>query len=205
MFLRFHYGFANYFEISYQEEFHPVKYCLSRISTSRNIKFKRLQNSIFLAFGWFFKFCPQNLWHFEDVPIKCPKKFLYYIEFICRRTFEKKQVWILCLQLASPQNLDVFLENLLCSRFWNHFQAEIISKNPLFLDVLIVFHMVRAFKKGKKFLLAIFFVFLSCHRFTCYEILNFVFSYIIPRGVSTCKILPFCDWYIQKYKALKII
>ena len=108
MFLRFHYGFANYFEISYQEEFHPVKYCLSRISTSRNIKFKRLQNSIFLAFGWFFKFCPQNLWHFEDVPIKCPKKFLYYIEFICRRTFEKKQVWILCLQLASPQNLDVF-------------------------------------------------------------------------------------------------
>ena len=37
-----------------------------------------------------FIFCPQNLWHFEDVPIKCPKQFLYYIEFICRRTCEKK-------------------------------------------------------------------------------------------------------------------
>ena len=79
-----------FFLISYQKEFHPVKYCLSRISTSRNIKFKRLQNFIFLAFGWFLKFCPQNLWHFEDVPIKCPKQFLYYIEFIYRRTCEKE-------------------------------------------------------------------------------------------------------------------
>ena len=36
-----------------------------------------------------------------------------------------------------------------------------------------------------------FFVFLSCHYgFTnCFEILNLVFSNIISRGVSTCKIL----------------
>ena len=35
-------------------------------------------------------FCPQNLLHFEDVSIKCPKQFLYYIEFICRRACYKK-------------------------------------------------------------------------------------------------------------------
>ena len=26
-----------------------------------------------------FKFCAQNLWHFEDIPIKYRKQFCYYI------------------------------------------------------------------------------------------------------------------------------
>ena len=32
--------------------------------------------------------------------------------------------------------------NLLWSKFWNHFQAEIIPWSPLFWDFLTVFHMV---------------------------------------------------------------
>ena len=37
------------------------------------------------------KLFPENtlLWHFENVSIKFPKHFLYYIEFICRRACEK--------------------------------------------------------------------------------------------------------------------
>ena len=38
----------------------------------------------------------------------------------------------------------------------------------------------------------------------CFDILNFLFSNIIPRGVSTCKILSFMDWCFKKYKAQKI-
>ena len=51
------------------------------------------------------------------------------------------------------------------------------------------------------------FVSLSCHYgFTnCFEILNFVFSNIAPRRVSTCKILTFQDQYFHKYKAQKIV
>ena len=49
--------------------------------------------------------------------------------------------------------------------------------------------------------------FLSCHYgfANCFEILNFVFSNIITRGVSTCKILTFQDQCFQKYKAQKIV
>ena len=35
----------------------------------------------------------------------------------------------------------IFL-NLLWSKFWNHFQEEIVLWNPMFLDFLKVFHMV---------------------------------------------------------------
>ena len=94
---------------------------LSRISTSRNIKLKKLQNSVVQPFWlfFFFKFCPQNLLHFEDVPIKCPKQFLYYNEFICRMTHSKKfQVQISCVWLVSKSPKSAcFLENLLQSQF----------------------------------------------------------------------------------------
>ena len=52
VFLSCHYGFTNYFYIliffliSYQEEFQTVQYYISRISTSRNIKLKKLENSV---------------------------------------------------------------------------------------------------------------------------------------------------------------
>ena len=47
---------------------------------------------------------------FEDVTIKCPKQFLYYIEFICRRASEKNSSLKFCVFGWFPglQNLDVF-------------------------------------------------------------------------------------------------
>ena len=80
-----------FFLLSYQEEFQLVKYYFSGISISVNIKHKKLQNPVFQPF-WliFLKFCSQNLLHCEDVPIKCPKQFLFYDEFICRRACIKK-------------------------------------------------------------------------------------------------------------------
>ena len=113
-FLSYHYGFTKWFEIlilvflSYLEELQPVKYYLSRISTSRNIKLRKLQNSVLAEF--LKNFCPQNLWHFEDVPIKCPKpclyyiywvQCLYYIYWVQKGMCKKIKVWTLCIHLVS--------------------------------------------------------------------------------------------------------
>ena len=99
--------------------------------------------------------------------------------------------------------------NLLWNKFWNHFQAEIIPRCPMFLDFLTVFHVVwksqencrswlvgfwvSRHSKMPKISVNNFFQFLSSHYgFTNnFEILNFVFSNITPRGVLTCKILAF--------------
>ena len=65
----------------------------------------------------------------------------------------------------------------------------------------------QTFKNVKNFSQKFLFAFLSYHyEFTnCFQVLNFVFSNIIPRGVLTCKILTFQDQYFQKYKAQKIV
>ena len=49
------------------------------------------------------------------------------------------------------------------------------------------------------------FVFLSCHYgfINCFEMLNFAFFNITPRGLITCKMLS--DYYFQKYIAQKIV
>ena len=92
----------------------------------------------------FFKFCPQNLWHFEDVPLKCPKQFLYHTEFICSRACAEKcksEFPVFCW-FPDLHNLDVFLEIFLLSYFGNYFQAEIVPQSPMFFDFLTFFHMV---------------------------------------------------------------
>ena len=76
----------------------------------------------FVAFlADFFLFCPQNLWHFEDVPIKCPKQLLYYIEFICRKKYAKKikSEFHVFGWFPGFQNLDAFLNNIVWSYFEN--------------------------------------------------------------------------------------
>ena len=65
----------------------------------------------FLAFlSDFFKFCPQNLQHFEDVPVKFQKQFSQYIKFIWRRTCAKKfkSKFHVSGWFPGLQNLDVF-------------------------------------------------------------------------------------------------
>ena len=106
---------------------------------------KNYKIQFFSLFHWcVFWFCPQNLQNFEDVPIKCSEQFLHYIELICRRSCEKKfkSEFHFFSSFSGLQNLDVFLENLLQSKLWNHFQAKIILWSFLFLDFLIVFCMV---------------------------------------------------------------
>ena len=48
--------------------------------------------------------------HFEDVTIKCPKQYLYYIEFVCKRTHGKNSSLIFYVfgWLPGLQNLDFF-------------------------------------------------------------------------------------------------
>ena len=36
----------------------------------------------------FFKFCPQNVQHFDDVPIKSPKQLINYLKFVHIFRFE---------------------------------------------------------------------------------------------------------------------
>ena len=98
--------------IWYQEQFQPVKYCVSRISTSRTIKLKNCKIQFFSrsCLFSFFYFCLQNLCLSEKVPIKCPRQFLYYIEFICRRACEKKS----SLNFMSLVGFQV-------SKIWNFF------------------------------------------------------------------------------------
>ena len=98
--------------------------------------------------------------------------------------------------------------NLLRSKFWNLFQAEIIPWSPMFLDFQTVFHMVwksqescesrlvgfwvsRRSKMQKSSVL--FFSILSpYYGFANYfEILIFAFSSTTPRGISTCEMLLF--------------
>ena len=91
-----------------------------------------------LAFSSFFcKFCSQNLWHFEDVSVKCPKQFLYYIEFICRRVCEKKLKsefhvfdWFHDLQI-----LEVFLEIYCGASLETIFRQKYFPKNPCFFII----------------------------------------------------------------------
>ena len=76
----------------------------------------------FVAFlADFFFILPSNLWHFEDVPIKCPKQLLYYIEFICRRKYAKKfkSEFHVFGWFSGFQNLGAFLNNILWSYFEN--------------------------------------------------------------------------------------
>ena len=81
-----------------------------------------------------------------------------------------------------------------------------VWKNQKSLEIGLDGFGVKGIQKCKKFS-AEFFLFLSCcHGFmNCFEILNFVFSNIIPRGVSPYKILTFQGQYFQKYKAQNIV
>ena len=103
----------------------------------------------------------------------------------------------------------VIFWNLLCSKFWNHFQTEINPGTPCLFDFLTAFYMIWKYEDSwKSWLVGFwvithsrmqkisvnnFFSFLSFYYgFTTYfEKLNFAFSNIILTVVWTCKILTF--------------
>ena len=61
------------------------------------------------------------------------------------------------------------------------------------LETLSLENLLAIFLSFFFFFFFFFFAFLSCHfgLMNCFEILNFVFSNVIPGGVSICKILTF--------------
>ena len=123
----------------------------------------------------------------------------------------------------------IFFGNLTAELVWKSFSGRNNSLQPptvfLFSSYLIVVYMVwknqsrelrtlirwvlesQTFKNAKKFACNVFFFVLSRHYgfMKCFQIKNFVFSHIIPSGVSTCKKLTFQDQLFQKNKALKSI
>ena len=96
MFLSCHYGFMNFFNMLnfVFSNMMPRGVSTCKILTFQDKYFQKYkaQNIVkfsSLAFLAIFKFCPRNLWHFEDVAIKYPKQILHYIKFICRRACAK--------------------------------------------------------------------------------------------------------------------
>ena len=146
-----------------------------------------------------FYFCPKYLWHFEYVPIKCPKQFSYWVRVEGHVQEKFKSEFHFCSWFPGLQNLDDFLENLLLSKFWNHFQAEIIPWSPIFLDFLWASSKVWKNEKSCQSWFVRFWVnrcsktpifsqqfFFSTFQLPYwFETLNSIFSNIIP-GVSTC-------------------
>ena len=143
--------------------------------------------------------------HFEDVSIKCPKQFLrllsLYVEghaqknsslsFMPSVGFQPSKIWIITVEQVlksfSGRNYSLrppvfaFCDSLL-------FGLEESRE----LRALIGFGVI-GIQTCKKLLPTTFlFAFLNCHYgfAKCFEILIF-FSNIIPRRVSTCKILYF--------------
>ena len=132
--------------------------------------------------------------------------FLDFLEFLPVKYY-------LCWTCTSNKNkaleikkfsFSAILWNLLRSKFWNHFHAEIIPWSPIFLDFLTVLYMVWKNQESCESLLVgfelvdaqwkpkisinkFFFEFLRFHFEipNYFETLNFLFSNIIPGGVLT--------------------
>ena len=140
----------------------------------------------FSLFHWFFFFFLSfvlNTYVTLKLFFSCAQNN-FYIEFIWRRAckIKSKSEFHVFSRFPGLQNLDVFLENLLQSKFWNHL---ISLEAPVFLfsnSLPYVFRM-----ESRECWLDGFwsnwhskmqsFAFLSCHyRFTnCCEILKFCF------------------------------
>ena len=146
---------------------------------------------------------------------------------LSRPACEEIQVWISCLWLVfRPLKSGCFFGNIFVELvlksfsgrnyyleppvFWfsNSFLYGLEESRQLWILIRWVFGLL-SIKSDKNFSQQFFCAFkppLWIWIFTNYfEILIFAFFIIMPRGVSTCKILLFWNWHFQKYKALKII
>ena len=75
-------------------------------------------------------FFPQNILHFEDVPIDYSKQFLYYIEFICRRACEENSEFHVVGWFPGFQNLNVFLGKFTAEQVLKSFSGRNNSVEP---------------------------------------------------------------------------
>ena len=112
---------------------------------------------------------PQNLLRFEDVPINCPKQFLYYIESISRRACDKKKSNLNSMYLVNfqPSKIWMFFGKFTVEEVLKSFSDRNNSLKPLFFgfgdpydleDSIKLWALIswvlglQAFKTAKKFL-----------------------------------------------------
>ena len=136
MFLSHHYRFTYYFEILHslflilnQEEFQPVKHYLSRINTSRNAKLEKLWNSIlgqFLLIS--FNFAHKTYRTLKMLLLNAHSNFYVILSSYVERHMRKVSSlnFMSFIGFEALKIWTFFLGNLLLSKFWNHFRAEMI-------------------------------------------------------------------------------
>ena len=79
----------------------------------------------------FLKFCPQKLWHFEDVPVKCQNNFYIILSSYVEGHVQKNSSQISCLWLVSrPPKSGCFLVIYFVELFWKSFSCRNSSLEP---------------------------------------------------------------------------
>ena len=142
------------------------------------------------------------------------KTNFYIIKFKCKRLWVMWNLNFMSSVVFQASKTYIFFGNLTAELVWKSFSGRNNSLQPptifWFSSYLIVVYMVwknqsrelgtlirwvleSQTSKMQKNLLAMFFFVLSRHYgfMDCFQIKNFVFSHIIPIGVSTCKKLTF--------------
>ena len=105
----------------------------------------------------FLKFCHQNLWHFENVPIKCPKWYIYRSIYIYIYLYIYIYIYISIseehlqknssLHFMSPVSFQaskvlMIFRNFFMELFWKSFSGRNSSLKPSVSLFLTVFYMV---------------------------------------------------------------
>ena len=127
---------------------------------------------------------PPTCW-FSKITYPTSKlKGIYTMFTLSSYVGEHVQVWILCLWLVSrpPKSGWLFLENLLQSKFWNHFQAEIIP-----LSLWFSYSLPYGLEESIELRALISWIWDNRNS----KMQKISTNFLIPRGVSICKILPF--------------
>ena len=142
------------------------------------------------------------------------KTNFYITKFVCKRLWVMWNLNFMSSVVFQASKTYIFFGNLTAELVWKSFSGRNNSLQPptvfWFSSYLIVVYMVwknqsrelgtlirwvleSQTSKMQKNLLAMFFFVLSRHYgfMKCFQIKNFVFSHIIPSGVSTCKKLTF--------------
>ena len=108
--------------MSYQEQFQPVKYYFSRISTCRNTKLKNCKKFSFLVFSTDFSFALNTYGTLNMFLLSVQTNFciLYWVHMY-KSIWKKNLVWGLCLWFVSrsPKSW----------RFFEKFTVELVLKS----------------------------------------------------------------------------
>ena len=148
--------------------------------------------------------------HFALKTYRCPKQFLCYYDFICRRACKKRSKFNVFGWFPGHQNLHVFFLKIYCRESFEIIFRQKYFPKVSFLDFVLVIHLVLKNQESWElhsdgfwvnrnsnmqklsaniFLLPFWAAIMDLLTALRYQIL--CFSNIIPGGVSTGKILTF--------------